>query len=186
MKINRQNPFDLGHLRDHAGVVSRGGEWTASYHNPNSLAISDIDLNNLVILKGDVPGEENRDLWDIPIRERIERLDSLGLVAPDAQIFQTIWDNRKKLTDRFKTPEPGKVFELRFLGTLFVSPINRSGCILWMNYDVTRRRWHRGLTASAFPDPYRPLILIKRPGVEISEQMFTVRTVPPIPACIRP
>lgn len=185
MKINR-NPFDLGHLRNTAGVISRGGEWTASYHNPNSLAITDINLDDIVILKGDVPGEENRDLWSIPIQERIDRLDSLGLIAPDAQIFQTIWDSRQKLTDRFKTSDPKKEFSLRFLGTLFVSPINSSGCILWMNYSFGRKHWHRGLTASVFPGPYRPLVLIKKPGVEISEQMFTIRDVPTVPVCIRP
>ena len=185
MKIDRQEPFDLGYLRN-SGLLPYQGEWIASYHNPNSLAITDINLADIVILRADVPGEENQDLWSIPIQDRINRLDSLGLIAPDAQVFQTIWDNRQKLTDRFKTPEPKKVFELRFLGTLFVSPCNKSGCILWMNYDVERRRWHRGLTGSVFPEPYRPLVLIKKPGAELSEEMFTLRTVPTVPACIRP
>lgn len=179
MKIIRK-PFDLGHLQEHGTAI-----WSASYDNPNSLAVTDFNLNDIVLLRGDVPGEEGLDLWEVPIRERIERLDSLGLIAPDAQIFQTIWDNRKKLTDRFKTSEPKKIFRLGFLGTLFVSRINRNGCILWMNYDVERGRWHRGLTSQTFPDKYYPLVLIKKPDVEISEDVFTMRDVPTIPACIR-
>lgn len=179
MKINRTKPFDLEHLKKFRG----GREYSACYHHPSSMSLTKFSLDDVVILQGDVPGEEDQDPWKIPVEERLARLDDLGLIAPDAQIFQTIWNQRRRLPDKFRSPDPEKVFELRFLGTLFSAPGNPVRCILSMNYDCDRKRWYRHLTASVFPDEYRPLLLIKKdPNVQVP--ISSPRSDRPRPACL--
>jgi hypothetical protein len=155
IKINRTKHFDLEHLRSYGGPNHK-----VCYEHPTSLTLNEISLDDIVIQQDDIPGEEGKDPWRIPLAERFARLDRLGLIPADAQIFQALWNNRRHLPERFKPQDPKKVFELRFLGTLFSSEGISHKCILWMNYDL-KRGWHRGLTGSVFPDKHRPLVLIR-------------------------
>lgn len=122
--IDRSQPFNPG--------LFIGSGWMIEEENQESLALSEVDLSQVLF-----ESMLNRNEWSITGEEKIRRLKKANHVFLDAKIFQTLWENQQLIPESWK--EKGHIF---FDGTIF-RYLGASGNRGVLELEFHDREWHK-------------------------------------------
>ncbi len=117
-----------------AEVLGRG--WSIAEEDEKSLAVTEIDLNTVRLEHMLQPGEE----W-IKGEEKLTRLKDAGFVRFDARIFETLWENKHLIPERWKEDTNRQTTFIFFDGTVLRDP-DGDRCVLCLYWRGSRWSWN--------------------------------------------
>lgn len=128
--INRSAPFNP--------AERLGNGWTTVEEDERSLGFTKLDFARVKLITM-LKGKES----SITGEERLRRLKKLGSIRLDAQVFQTLWENKPLIPESWKEKEDGNIRYITFDGTIFRTPHGDRDvlCLSW--YDG---KWGRHMT----------------------------------------
>ncbi len=122
LKIDRSKPFNPAEFIGVGWTIWRGpkdgnGLEGEEEQDARSLALTEIDLS-LILLDTCLKQGESSTIGE----ERIKRLNATNRIKLDAKAFQTLWENRNILPERFKQKTGGSTTYIFCDGTSLRSP----------------------------------------------------------------
>lgn len=142
LKIDRSKPFDPTFIGP-GWTIWRGpadgkGLEGEEEQDVRSLALTEINLNQILLEAHLKQGESST-----TGEERINRLNVANRIKLDAKIFQTLWENRDRLPERFKQKTEGNTTFIFCDGTTLRSP-SGDRYSLYFYWDSDGYEWSWG------------------------------------------
>lgn len=141
LKIDHTNPFNPAEFIGQGWTIWRGpadgnGLEGEEEQDARSLVLTELDLS-IILLETHLKNGEVSTTGE----ERLKRLDAANRIKLDAKAFQTLWENRDKLPERFKQKTNGNTTFIFCDGTVLRSPDGRryTLCFCW---HADSRRWY--------------------------------------------
>lgn len=140
LKIDRSAPFNPAKFIGQGWTIWRGpkdgnGLEGEEEQDARSLILTEVSLSK-VLLETHLKNGEMSTTGE----ERVRRLNAANQIKVDAKIFQTLWENRDKLPERFRQKTNGNTTYIFCDGTTLRSP-DGYRCTLCFYWRAGRREW---------------------------------------------
>lgn len=136
LRVDRSTKFDP------TKFPGLGAGWSIEEEDENSLALTEIDLTQVLLEHMLHEGETH-----IKGEEKLKRLKKTGCIRLDARVFQTLWENQSKIPKSWKELVNGNTKFIYFDGTILRGPGGGHFvlCLCWLAGEWHWRAYWLGL-----------------------------------------
>jgi hypothetical protein len=141
LPIDRTKPFNPAEFISQGWTIWRGpkdgnGLEGEEEQDARSLALTELDLDR-ILLEAHLKNGETSTTGE----ERIKRLNAANRIKLDAKAFQTLWESRHELPERFKQKTNGNTTFIFCDGTVLRSPDGHR-FTLYFCWNAVNRKWN--------------------------------------------